>query len=73
VTQFLQYPFMVRGNLTEQRSTVASPAVYRFPGFRFYGVGCGKLPISVWLGAKLTRIQFTCLPDSRSTGSTRNG
>jgi hypothetical protein len=51
---------------------VSSKAVYRLP-LIFSGVGCGKLPISVWLGAKLTRIQFTRLPDSRTTGSTRNG
>jgi len=45
-----------------------------FAGLRcFYGVGREKFPISVWLGAKVTRMQFTPLPDSCTTGSTRNG
>ena len=44
-----------------------------FAALMFYGVGCGKPPTSVWLGAKLTRIQFTPLPGSRTTGITRNG
>ena len=44
-----------------------------FAALIFYGVGGGKLPISVRLGAKLTRIQFTRLPDGRATVSTRNG
>jgi hypothetical protein len=45
----------------------------RFAALTFHGVGSGKLPISVWVRAKLTRIQFTHLPDSRTAGSTGNG
>jgi hypothetical protein len=52
---------------------VASKGRLSFAALIFYGVGCGKLPTSVWLGAKLTRIQFTRLRDSRTTGNTRNG
>jgi hypothetical protein len=32
---------------------------YRLPGFVSLTLGRGKFPISVWLGAKGTRVQFT--------------
>ncbi len=66
MTQFLQCTF--RCGIIRSRKGCLS-----FAALILYGVGCGKLPISVWLGAKLTRIQFTRLPDSRTTGSAQNG
>jgi len=44
-----------------------------FCRFRFYGFGCREFPISVWLGARGTRMQFTGFPDGSTTRSTRHG
>jgi hypothetical protein len=39
----------------------------------FHGVGCGKFPISVWLGAQGTGVQFTRFLDRCTTSRTRHG
>jgi hypothetical protein len=39
----------------------------------FHGLGCGKFPIPVWLGAWGTRVQFTSLPDRCPTSVTGHG
>ena len=52
---------------------MASVALYRFLGLRFYGIGCRKLPVPVWLGAKGTRMQFTRLLDRCTASITRHG
>ena len=44
-----------------------------FARFRFHGLGGGKFPISVWLGAQGTRVQFTSLVLGRTTGRTGYG
>jgi hypothetical protein len=40
---------------------------------RFHGLSCREFPVSVWLGARCTRIQFTGFADRSSTSSTRYG
>jgi hypothetical protein len=44
-----------------------------FARLRFHGLGGGKFPISVWLGAQGTRVQFTSLVLGRTTGRTGYG
>jgi hypothetical protein len=44
-----------------------------FAGLRFHGVGCGEFPISVWLGAPGTRLQFTSFLGRCTTRRTRHG
>ena len=41
--------------------------------FRFHSLGSGEFPVSVWLGARSTRVQFTNFPDRRTTSGTRHG
>jgi hypothetical protein len=43
-----------------------------FTGF-FHGLGCGELPIPVWLGARGARMQFTNFADCCTTRVTRHG
>ena len=69
---FIPNPFMGRDSLPSQKS----PRPHRqlsFAGLRFHGLGCGKFPISVWLGARGTRMQFTSLLDRRTTSRARHG
>jgi len=50
------------------------PVAHRLLSFarlRFHGLGGGKFPISVWLGAQGTRVQFTSLLAGCSTSRTR--
>ena len=44
-----------------------------FARLRFHGLGCGKLSISVWLGAPSTGMQDTTFLERCSTGRTRHG
>jgi hypothetical protein len=44
-----------------------------FAGLRFRGLGCGKFPISVWLGAQGTGMQFTSFLGGCTTCRTRYG
>ena len=44
-----------------------------FSGFRFQGIGCGKFPIPVRLGARSAAMQFTNFLDRGSTSRTRDG
>jgi hypothetical protein len=44
-----------------------------FANFRFYGFGCGKLPISVWFGARGTRMQFARFPACCTASATEHG
>ena len=46
---------------------------YRFAGFCFHGLGCGEFPVSVWLRARGTRMQFTNFADRSTTSSARHG
>jgi hypothetical protein len=39
----------------------------------FHGLGCGKFPISVRLGAQGARKQCTSFPDRRTASRTRHG
>jgi hypothetical protein len=39
----------------------------------FHGLGCGKFPISVWLGAQGTGVQFTRFFDRSTTSGARHG
>ena len=39
----------------------------------FHGLGCGKFPIPVWLGALGARVQFTSFLDRCATSRTRHG
>ena len=39
----------------------------------FHGLGCRKLPVSVWLGAQGTRMQFTSLLCRCTASGTRYG
>jgi CRP/FNR family transcriptional regulator, cyclic AMP receptor protein len=45
-------------NLPAQKSPWAH-RLLSFAGLHFHGLGCGKFPVSVWLGAQGTRMQFT--------------
>ncbi len=73
LTQFPHYPFLVRDNLSAQRSAVNPPSCLSLAGLRFHDLGRGKFPIPVGLGAQGTRVQFTSFPDRCTTGSTRHG
>jgi hypothetical protein len=44
-----------------------------FAGLRFHGLGCGKFPISVWLGAQGIRLQFTDFRGLCTTSWARHG
>jgi hypothetical protein len=39
----------------------------------FHGLGCGKFPIPVWLGALGARVQFTSFLDRCATSRTGHG
>jgi len=72
-TQFPQYPFMggIRSALRQR-----APWPHRLlssAGASFHGLGCRKFPISVGLGARGTRVQFTNFPDRCTTSSTGHG
>ena len=67
MTQSPQYPFM-RGIICLRKESRASPAE-----LRFHGLGCGKFPISVWLGAQTTRMQFTSFLGRCTTSRTGHG
>lgn len=41
--------------------------------FRFYRLGCREFPVSMWLGARSTRMQFTDFPNRCTTSNTRHG
>ena len=43
-----------------------------FAGVRFHGLGCGKFPVSVWLGARGARIQLARLLGGGATGRTKH-
>jgi hypothetical protein len=47
--------------------------VLSFARLRFHGLGGGKFPISVWLGARGTRVQFTSLLVGCTPSRTRYG
>ncbi len=55
-----------------KRAPPGSPAV-SFAGLRFHDLGCGKFPISVWLGAQGARMQFTSFLGRCTTSRTRHG
>ncbi len=40
---------------------------------RFHGLSCREFPVSVWLGARCTGMQFTRFADRSTTSSTRYG
>ena len=42
-------------------------------GFHFHGLGGGEFPVSVGLGARGARMQFTNFPDRSATSNTRHG
>jgi hypothetical protein len=44
-----------------------------FAGFCFHSFGCGEFPVSVWLGARGTRMQFTSFPGRSAASGTRHG
>jgi hypothetical protein len=43
-----------------------------FAGFCFHSFGCGEFPVSVWLGARGTRMQFTSFPGRSAASGTRH-
>jgi hypothetical protein len=49
------------------------PRLLSFAPLGFHGLGGGKFPISVWLGARGTRVQFTNLIVGCTTSGTRYG
>ena len=49
------------------------PAVIAFAELHLYGLGCGKFPITMWLGAKGARMQFARFLGSCTTSRTRHG
>jgi len=57
---------------THENPVAASPSVMARE-LRFRGLGRGKFPISVWLGARGARVQFTRLSDRCATGIARHG
>jgi len=64
---------MVRDNLSAQKSAAWLHRLLSFAGLRFHDLGCGKFPISVWLGAQGTRMQFTSFLGRCTTSRTRHG
>ena len=44
-----------------------------FAALHFHGLGSGKFPISVWLEAQGTRMQFASFPGRCTTSRTRHG
>ena len=58
---------------SRQKNREAWGKSFSFAEFRFDGVGGCELPISMWLGAWGTGMQFTNFPDSRTTSGTRYG
>ncbi len=59
--------------LSAQRSACGLKRRLSLAGLRFHDLGCGEFPISVWLGAQGTGMQFTSFPDRCTTGITRHG
>ena len=59
------------------RSTSRTPNAGKkrttFAGLRFHGLGCGKFPISVWLVAQGTSMQFTSFLGRCTTSRIRHG
>jgi hypothetical protein len=54
----------------------AKPVLHRLLSFAplgFHGLGGGKFPVSVWLGARGTRVQFTSLIVGCTISRTRYG
>ena len=62
-----------RDVLLAQRRAASPHRLLSFAGFRFHSLGCGEFPVSVWLGARGTRMQFASFPDRSTTSSTRHG
>ena len=60
---------------SEQLLGNLSKALFRlsFALASFHGLGCGKFPIPVWLGAPGTRVQFTSCLDRCATSRTGHG
>jgi hypothetical protein len=59
-------------NLPAQKSPWAH-RLLSFAGLHFQGLGCGKFPVSVWLGAQGTRMQFTSFLGRCTARRTRHG
>src|ERR1700756_1700123 len=55
------------------KELAASPAVKVCSGASFNGLGGGKFPIAMWLGAHGTRMQFTSFFLRCTTSRTRHG
>ena len=55
-----------------QKPMVASVAVM-VDLLCFHGLSCREFPVSVWLGARCTSMQFTRFADRSITSSTRYG
>jgi hypothetical protein len=64
---------LLRDNRSAQKSAAFASPPLSLAGWGFQGFGCGKFPISVWLGARGTRMQFTCFIDRCTTRRTRHG
>jgi hypothetical protein len=59
-------------NLSSQKSPWAH-RLLSFAGLHFHGLGCGRFPVSVWLGAQGTRMQFTSFLGRCTASRTRHG
>jgi hypothetical protein len=59
-------PGQPRGRIRVDRQS--GMANVSFAELHFYGIGCRKLPVPVWLGARGTRVEFTNFSGRCSTG-----
>jgi hypothetical protein len=72
VTACSAIPFIGPDNLPAQKSPWAH-RLLSFSGLHFHGLGYGKFPVSVWLGAQGTRMQFTSFLGRCTASRTRHG